>query len=176
MRRYLLAAVAVAAIATPAGARVGSFYTGLEAGVVFPRDSDADVDVFYSTLNVPGGVPNTPIFVNQSFHDAISLDAKTGYEIGIFGGYDFGMFRVEGEIDWKHANLDDVKIDSNLLAALNAIDSTAPFINSDFNIDEAVGTLSFMLNGLLDFGDEDGLSFQGGVGVGWAKTKLIDDK
>ena len=42
-----------------------------------------------------------------------------GYNIGIFGGYDFGMFRLEGEIDWMHANLDDLEVDSDLLDALN---------------------------------------------------------
>ena len=33
-----------------------------------------------------------------------------------------------------------------------------------------------MLNGLVDFGDDDGFSFQAGLGAGWAKAKLIDDK
>ena len=116
MQRYLLAAVAVAAIASPAAARDGSFYGGIEAGVVFPRDSDANVDVDYTTTNFPvitgGTVPaNTPAGpADASFSDVVSLDAKTGYEIGFFGGYDFGMFRLEGEVDWKHANLDDLTI------------------------------------------------------------------
>src|SRR5215203_2341001 len=105
MRTYLFsAALTAVAIASPAAARDGQWYVGIEAGVVLPRDSDADVDVEYSTLNVPGGIPNTPVFANQSFNNAISLDAKTGYGIGFFGGYDFGMFRLEAEVDWKHAN------------------------------------------------------------------------
>ena len=33
-----------------------------------------------------------------------------------------------------------------------------------------------MLNGLADFGDQDGLSFQAGLGFGWNKVKLINDK
>ena len=33
-----------------------------------------------------------------------------------------------------------------------------------------------MVNGLLDFGDQDGVSFQAGLGFGRAKVKLIDDK
>ena len=125
MQRYLLAAVAVAAIATPAAARDGQAYFGVEAGVTFPRDSDADVDVDYTTTNAPvitgGTVPaNTPAGPSDaSFSDVISLDAKTGYNIGIFGGYDFGMFRVEGEIDWMHANLDDIGFDDAFIASLN---------------------------------------------------------
>src|SRR4030095_7505797 len=107
MRKYLLAAVGVAAIAAPAHARDGSGYVGVEAGVVFPRDSDANVLVDYTTVNnpvitggpIPPGTPPGP--TDAAFSDVISLDAKTGYEIGFFGGYDFGMFRVEGEVDWK---------------------------------------------------------------------------
>ena len=33
-----------------------------------------------------------------------------------------------------------------------------------------------MVNGLLDFGDQDGVSFQAGLGFGRARVKLIDDK
>ena len=49
-------------------------------------------------------------------------------------------------------------------------------IDDDFDIDEAIGSLAFMINGLADFGDQDGLSFQAGLGFGWNKVKLIDDK
>ena len=181
MRKYLLAAAATVAIASPAMARDGAPYIGFEAGVVFPRDSDADVDVVYTTLNVPGGVVGTPAGpASFSDNNAISLDAKTGYDIGFFGGYDFGMWRLEGEVDWKHANLDDLSVDSSFLTALNAglnRPGTLPaFVENDFNLDEAVGALSFMLNGLIDMGDQDGLSFQAGAGAGWTKVKLIDDK
>jgi opacity protein-like surface antigen len=136
MQRYLLAAVAVAAIASPAAARDGSFYGGIEAGVVFPRDTDANVDVLYTTVNVPGvvGTPAGP--ANSSFDDAISLDAKTGYDIGFFGGYDFGMFRVEGEVDWKHANLDDISADSGFLTSLNNALNGPGIVDSDVNVDE----------------------------------------
>ena len=114
MRRYLLAAVAVAAIATPAAARDGSFYVGGQAGVVFPRDSDPNVDVDFTTTNAPvitgGLVPaNTPAGPGDvSFDDVISLDAKTGYSLGVFGGYDFAMFRVEGEIAWMEDHADEL--------------------------------------------------------------------
>ena len=50
MRKYLLAATAVAAVvATPAMARDGSVYAGIEGGVLFPKDQDADVFVDYMT-------------------------------------------------------------------------------------------------------------------------------
>ena len=42
MKRYLFAAAAVAAIASPAAARDGTGYVGLEAGVFIPQKSDVD--------------------------------------------------------------------------------------------------------------------------------------
>ncbi len=45
MRRFLLAAVASTAIATPAMARDGSPYFGVEGGILFPRDNDSDVSI-----------------------------------------------------------------------------------------------------------------------------------
>ena len=53
MRNYLLAAVAVAAVASsPAVARDGSVYVGVEGGVLFPKDNDADVFVDYTTTQI----------------------------------------------------------------------------------------------------------------------------
>jgi hypothetical protein len=55
MRKYLLAATAAAAVmATPAMARDGSVYVGIEGGVLFPKDNDADVFADYTTTQVPG--------------------------------------------------------------------------------------------------------------------------
>ena len=42
MRRYLLAAVAVGAIATPAAARDNQGYFGVEAGIAWIKDQNAD--------------------------------------------------------------------------------------------------------------------------------------
>ena len=117
MRKYLLAAVAVGAIATPAAARDGQGYAGIEFGILWSKDQDADVFVDVNqagVLNVPGGVPNTPIPSDVEFNNVFGLDSKMGYNIGIYGGYDFGMFRVEGEIDWMHANLDDLEFNTNI--------------------------------------------------------------
>ena len=43
MKKYLLAAVAVTALASPAYARDGQPYFGIEGGILFPKDQDADV-------------------------------------------------------------------------------------------------------------------------------------
>jgi len=52
MKRYLLAAVATAAIATPAVARDGQGYVGVEAGVAWVKSQSGDVDITYTPLDV----------------------------------------------------------------------------------------------------------------------------
>jgi hypothetical protein len=98
-----------------------------------------------------------------------------GYNIGIYGGYDFGVFRLEGEVDWMHANLDQLSIDSDFIDAINSL-ASPDLIDTGVDVDQASSALAFMLNGLVDFGDDDGFSFQAGLGAGWAKSKLINDK
>ena len=44
MKKYLLAGAALAVIATPAAARDNSAYFGIEAGLMFPMNSDIEVD------------------------------------------------------------------------------------------------------------------------------------
>ena len=46
----------------------------------------------------------------------------------------------------------------------------------DFDLDGKVTVLSAMLNALVDFGNEDGLSFYAGIGFGRARVKALGDK
>jgi len=113
MMRKLLLASAVAAIATPAVARDGSPYVGLEGGVLFPQHMSG---VFTSTFTqgaqtpaagtaaaLPGtgnvGVlPATFTTVPGPIVGNSNVRFKTGYDIDAIIGYDFGMFRLEGEL------------------------------------------------------------------------------
>src|SRR5258708_9106804 len=51
MRKYLLLTSAVLLIAEPAAAKDGSFYTGLEFGLTFPKKPPSEVFVDYTTTN-----------------------------------------------------------------------------------------------------------------------------
>ena len=33
---------------------------------------------------------------------------KTGYDVDVIGGYDFGMFRLEGELGYKHVKIKSI--------------------------------------------------------------------
>ncbi|HEU4704357.1 MAG TPA: outer membrane beta-barrel protein, partial [Sphingomicrobium sp.] len=187
MRKYLLAAVAAAAIATPAVARDGAGYVGVEGGVLFPKDNDGDAFVDYTTTQTPA-TPLAPAGPSDTtFDDAFGIDYKMGYDLDLIGGYDFGMFRLEAELGYKRASVDEFEIDNSDIAALNAAlnrpsaapDPGAPglpaLVATDFDLDGRVTVLSGMVNALLDFGDDDGMSFYAGGGFGRARVKLFGD-
>ena len=192
MKKYLLAAVAVTAISTPAYARDGQAYVGIEGGVLFAPDHDADVFVDYATTQTPvAPVITTPAPLDFEANNALNLDYKTGLDLDAVVGYDFGMFRVEGEIGWKKAKLKELDVDDSFIAGLNTAlnrpatllplpaDPVVPglpaLVSDDFDLNGKTTVFSLMLNGLLDFGDEDGLSFYAGLGLGWAKVKVSND-
>jgi len=86
-------ALASSALATPALARDHSFYAGIEGGVMLVEDAGVDLRDSTGTTAVK---------------DFAILDFKPGWDVDLVGGYDFGMLRLEGEIGYKHASLDEV--------------------------------------------------------------------
>ena len=115
MRKYLLAAVAITALSSPAMARDGSAYVGIEGGIMFPRDMDGNglVD-FTSTPATPAGPVD---FVGLGDFDA---ELKRGYDIDAVAGYDFGAFRLELEGGYKRAKRDGFDPSATFLTQLNA--------------------------------------------------------
>ena len=67
MRRYILAAVAATAIASPAAARDNSGYVGVEGGIWMVQDVDLDTHI------------NTAA-PRQDFADGLDVDHKTGFD------------------------------------------------------------------------------------------------
>jgi outer membrane protein OmpA-like peptidoglycan-associated protein len=144
MRKLAIAmALSSTLLATPAFARDGAMYIGGEFGAMIVEDMDVDV-----------GASNNAITLNHDY----------GYDGGVFVGYDFGAFRVEAEAAYKKADLDDYQttIRFPLESANFAANRTASGNTS---------ALSFMINGMLDFGDDDGISGFVGGGVGMARVK-----
>ena len=93
MRKLAFAvALASTALATPAVARDHSFYAGLEGGVMWIEDADFDY-ADSNGLNITSGV---------------SVRSNTGFDIDAVAGYDFGMLRLEGELGYKHAGVNEI--------------------------------------------------------------------
>lgn len=148
MRKLAMAtAVAASAIlASPAAARDGTFYAGLEGGILIVEDADVD----YSDAG-------------DSAPDAILIDHKRGVDVGVLGGYDFGAFRLEIESAYKRAGIKEVVFDpaADIVPAANA---------GENNATGRVRVTSAMGNALLDFGDE-GVNGFVGVGLGLAGVR-----
>ncbi|MFP5330380.1 MAG: outer membrane protein [Alphaproteobacteria bacterium] len=162
MRKLLLAAVASAAIASPAVAQNVGPYVGLEGGFLFPNKTNVDVQVFDSTGASLGSAEN-----------AFRIDYKNGFDIDAIAGYDFGLFRLEGELGYKRAGLKDVEVDPALIAIYEAETGT-DVTEGDFDLDGHTSVLSGMLNGLVDF-DIGGVGAYVGGGVGRASVKFSGD-
>jgi len=187
MRKYLLMAVAAAALTSPAIARDGQPYVGIEGGILLPKDQDGDSTIDFTTTQTPA-TPTGPAGPGDtSFNNSFGLDYKKGSDIDLIAGYDFGAFRLEAELGRKRAKLDEFEINDGFINALNtglnrpsvAPDPGAPgqpaLVDSNFDLDGKVKVRSIMANALLDFGDENGLSFYGGAGAGRARVKLLGD-
>jgi OOP family OmpA-OmpF porin len=139
-------ATATAVIASPATARDGAWYVGGDFGAMIVEDTDIDVG---------------------TQENAITLDSDYGIDAGLYAGYDLGTFRIEAEVAYKDA---DIESFSNTLLLRPVVN---PLIVYPIGTHVGAGSttaLSFMVNGLLDFGDEDGISGFVGVGGGYAKV------
>ena len=99
MRKYLLAAVAAAAITSPAMARDGAGYVGVDLGALLVEDVRIDV------RNAAG----------QTFEDYAVGDHKFGYDAGLNVGYDFGAIRAEAEVAYKRAKHDEYIVNSAVI-------------------------------------------------------------
>src|SRR5205085_7235142 len=107
MRKLAIAAaLASTMLATPALARDGSAYVGLEGGGMIVEDYEAD---FRGDLDVP----LTPEFEGH----AVDIDHNVGWDIDLVAGYDFGVVRLEGELGYKHASLDGITASKTLIGA-----------------------------------------------------------
>lgn len=143
-------ALASTALATPALARDKSWYVGVEGGAMIVEDIDYDI----GALNNAG-----------------SVDHDYGYDVDAVMGYDFGGFRLETEVGYRKATVDGYSSSTTtpFFTGTGARRNLAP--GSYDYTGGSSSALSFMLNGLLDFGPDDGIQGFVGGGVGVARVK-----
>src|SRR5262245_51931165 len=93
MRKLAIAvALSSTVLATPALARDGAWYVGGDFGGMIVEDIDFDV----------GAGGDDPV------SNAVTLDPDYGFDAAMFVGYDLGMFRLEAEVAYKAADIDDL--------------------------------------------------------------------
>ena len=100
--------------------------------------------------------------------EAFSVDGDDyGYDFGGLVGYDFGPFRMEAEASYREIDVDGVNAGGpNVRTSFNRRQS------GNFDAAGDINALSFMVNGLVDFGPDDGLQGYAGGGVGVARTEF----
>ena len=148
MRKLVIGmALASSAFATPALAREDAWYVELDFGPMIVEDADFDIG---------------------TFDNAATLDSEYGGDGGFIVGYDFGGFRLEAEASYRKADNDAL---GTLGATALPIGGVGNRVIGTFgNVGGDSSALSFMLNGLLDFGDDDGLQAFVGGGAGISRV------
>src|SRR5438270_194078 len=163
MRKYLLAAVAASAVSSPGFARDGSPYVAIEGGINCPENKDVNGSAAFATRTGIGSTPLGRIRFNQ------------GYDVDLIGGYDLGMFRVEGELGYKHSKVKSFNLNSAYLNGINAASGHTFNSGNDLGFTRSTSVLSAMINGMVDFGDNAGWSGFAGGGIGYAHFKELGD-
>lgn len=136
----MVLALSSTALATPVLARDGSFYIGVEGGAMIVEDLDLDIG---------------------AFNNNVTIDHKYGFDVDYVAGYDFGAVRLEAELGYKRAKVDEFQ----QVAA-------GGFTGGTFDGAGRTQVISSMVNALLDFGDDDGVNGYVGGGVGISQVKL----
>ena len=138
-------ALASTALASPALARDKAWYVGVEGGAMIVEDIDYNVNGAATTLT-----------------GTTTIDHNYGYDVDGVIGYDFGAFRLEAEVGYRSATVDGIR-SSGRIPFGPAAGQTVAAGNYDYAGGKS-SALSFMINGLLDFGPDDGLQgFVGGM-------------
>jgi OmpA-OmpF porin, OOP family len=141
-------ALASTALASPSMARDGAWYVGVDGGAMLVEDLDLDI----------GAAPIQG-----------TANTDTGYDFGAVVGHDFGGFRLEAEVSYRET---DLKNFSSTAAAIPGSAGPALITSGTYATGGDANALSFMVNGMLDFGDDDGLQGFVGGGVGVARVDV----
>ena len=148
MRKYAaLLMLGVTTLTSPSLARDGAGYFGVEGGVLVPRDTDIDIYADSGDLIT---------------RDFLEINHKSGWDADLIAGYDFGTVRAEVEVGHKRAGIESLTVRD----PFDTVDTT-----DTFDGDGRLKVNSLMANVLLDFGNEDGVSFYFGGGLGAARIK-----
>ena len=172
-----VAVVGAVAVASPAIARDGAGYVGLEGGILFPRVMNYGVNAV-RVQSVPTGnglLGQTVTTTNNGYGSGFVADYKKGVDVDAIAGYDFGMFRLEGELGYKRTRNKNFTASPTLLAAIN----TPPFsglTSSSFAFGDRTRVMSAMLNGLIDYDIAPGVRLYGGGGAGRARVKTLGQR
>ena len=161
----LFAAVSALALASPAMARDGSGYVGIDAGILMPDDTIFEYDG----------------------DDVFGVEYKNGFDLDLIGGYDFGFVRAEGELAWKRSSHDslfdededvdgdgDTDVRSIMLNVLADVGSDKWSFYAGGGVGLARVRHTFEDDGDSDKLKDSGFAWQGIAGFRVAMNEIID--
>jgi opacity protein-like surface antigen len=155
MRAYLTAAAAAAAavvsLSTPAAARDGSSYVGVEGGIIVDGEAEMDLKVTDGSQTV-------------DLDNAVHIDFKRGADLDVIAGYDFGMFRAQAELGYKRLKARHVDLVDGFISEDDFDDA--------FDTEAHATVWSLMGNALVDLGGNAGVGAYVGAGVGAARGRF----
>lgn len=146
MKKYLIAIVAIVIFTIPslgaaAESRPGPYLSAF-LGTSFAMDTS---------------VSGFDSFNNDTFNDQVSFNP--GIYVGGTGGYDFGFLRLEGELSYRHAELDTVA------------DSAGGRFR---NVNGDLGAFATMFNVFFDLHNPSRVTPYLGGGIGFVTLHLSD--
>lgn len=132
-------------VATPAFAQDGGWYVGGQFGGLLVGDADFEIN---------------------DIEDAVSVEHDLGYEAGVFVGYDLGSFRIQAEVAYRNAGVDEIDTSIGLPGGIPP---------GEHPVEQGgVDSLSFMVDGIYEIGDGRGLTPFVGAGLGMTTVDLND--
>ncbi len=149
----ILLAGAAMIVAVPAQARDGKAYIGIEGGVSFDDQVNIDID-----NNRPDGLLDNAAIANTNL----------GIDADVIVGYDFGAFRLEAEGGYKRAGYESLQVLNSAILPGGLTVPAGTFVQNQRDLEIYSG----MVNGLVEFGNDDGFTVYGGGGVGFANLRL----
>lgn len=138
----ILAILVIPAISIAESAVSGAYISGL-IGVQAAKDTDAS---------------STDFVTGNAYNDRVEFDP--GLNIGVTGGYDFGIVRLEGELSYKNA---EIKAVTNQVTSERFHDTYGD-----------VGVMAMIFNGFIDLHNNTPVTPYFGGGIGFASVQLSD--
>lgn len=138
----LLIALAVPALGASAPIRTGGYMSGY-IGASVPVDADVTTEAFSS---------------GNLYNDRVEYDP--GVNIGLTGGYNFGYFRLEGELGYKSSEVAEITDKSDGYRYRNP--------------DGDISVYAMMFNGFVDLRNSSTVTPYFGGGIGLASLYLSD--
>ena len=145
MKRNLIVIAAVALLTIPVLSSAEPFKPGAYFSVFLGGGVLQNTDATTTDIGV------------QDIRDRIEFDP--GINVGVTGGYDLGLFRLEGELSYKQGEISSVR--DNLG-------------NTFIRTDGSLGALSMLFNGFFNLRNDSPVTPYLGGGIGFATLHLSD--